>query len=196
MAAITWSTRSSTAPKMDSWRFSRSIAYILGDVFGNSQQAIDQVNTTGSYIHASTRRTFPYPTKQKSEGPINEHKQFSDGRVIRGSLLILLATLLGSVASFTRASPVDRLQDQLLGSRLTVHVPEPMTEMVGIKLEIIASFWETLIGGPSTYARPMPVKHFPLHLREEHFERWLFLWQANGRAQLSDRCRSRNDRVG
>ena len=57
----------------------------------------------------------------------------SDGRVIRESLLILLATLLGSLASSTRAAPVDRLQDQLLGSRLTVHVPEPMTEMVGIK---------------------------------------------------------------
>jgi hemoglobin len=23
-------------------------------------------------------------------------------------------------------------------------------------LEVIASFWETIIGGPSTYARPMP----------------------------------------
>ena len=51
-------------------------------------------------------------------------------------------------------------------------------------LEIIASFWETLIGGPRTYARPMPMKHLPLHLREEHFQRWLFLWQANCRAQL------------
>jgi hemoglobin len=51
-------------------------------------------------------------------------------------------------------------------------------------LEIIASFWETLTGGPRTYARPLPRKHSPLHLREEHFERWLFLWQANCRAQL------------
>lgn len=51
-------------------------------------------------------------------------------------------------------------------------------------LEIITSFWETLIGGPSTYAGPMPMKHLPLPLREEHFERWLFLWQANCRAQL------------
>ena len=51
-------------------------------------------------------------------------------------------------------------------------------------LDVIASFWETLIGGPRTYARPMPMKHVPLHLREEHFERWLFLWQANCRAQL------------
>jgi hemoglobin len=51
-------------------------------------------------------------------------------------------------------------------------------------LKIIASFWETLVGGPRTYARPMPMKHLPLRLREEHFERWLFLWQANCRAQL------------
>lgn len=51
-------------------------------------------------------------------------------------------------------------------------------------LQIIASFWETLTGGPRTYARPLPKKHLPLQLREEHFERWLFLWQANCRAQL------------
>ena len=62
-------------------------------------------------------------------------------------------------------------------------------------LEIIASFWETLIGGPRTYARPMPMKHLPLHLREEHFQRWLFLWQANCRAQLPAGYRSRNDRL-
>jgi hemoglobin len=51
-------------------------------------------------------------------------------------------------------------------------------------LEIIGKFWETIIGGPRTYARPMPMKHLPLRLGEEHFERWLFLWQANCRAQL------------
>jgi hemoglobin len=50
--------------------------------------------------------------------------------------------------------------------------------------EIITSFWETLIGGPRSYARPMPMKHLPLRLLEEDFERWLFLWQANCRAQL------------
>jgi hemoglobin len=51
-------------------------------------------------------------------------------------------------------------------------------------LEIITSFWETLIGEPSSYAKPMPIKHLPLCLREEGFERWLFLWPANCRAQL------------
>jgi truncated hemoglobin YjbI len=29
------------------------------------------------------------------------------------------------------------------------------------------------------------MKHLPLRLREEDFERWLFLWQANCRAQLA-----------
>ncbi|HTD16422.1 MAG TPA: hypothetical protein VK673_14660 [Chthoniobacterales bacterium] len=48
----------------------------------------------------------------------------------------------------------------------------------------MANFWETVIGGPRTYARPMPRKHLPLQLRDEHLERWLFLWQANCRAQL------------
>ena len=52
-------------------------------------------------------------------------------------------------------------------------------------LEVIASFWETIIGGPSTYAGPMPMKHLTLRLREKDFERWLFLWQANCRTQLS-----------
>ena len=52
-------------------------------------------------------------------------------------------------------------------------------------LEVIASFWETIIGGPSTYARPMPMKHLTLRLREKDFERWLFLWQANCRTQLT-----------
>jgi truncated hemoglobin YjbI len=28
------------------------------------------------------------------------------------------------------------------------------------------------------------MKHVPLHLQEDHFERWLLLWQANCRAQL------------
>jgi len=51
-------------------------------------------------------------------------------------------------------------------------------------LKIMTSFSETLIGGPTTYAGPMPMKHLPLGLRKEDFERWLFLWQANCRAPL------------
>ena len=57
-------------------------------------------------------------------------------------------------------------------------------------LEVIASFWETIIGGPSTYARPMPMKHLTLRLREEDFERWLFLWWKNQAGRLGASRRS------
>jgi hypothetical protein len=30
----------------------------------------------------------------------------------------------------------------------------------------------------------MPINHLPVALRTEDFERWLFFWQANCRAQL------------
>jgi len=51
-------------------------------------------------------------------------------------------------------------------------------------LEVLASFWEGVIGGPNSYSGPMPKRHAPLQLEGQHFERWLFLWQANCRAQL------------
>ena len=73
----------------------------------------------------------------------------------------------------------DVRQDPLIGPIFNVKIKDWKHH-----LEIITSFWETLIGGPSSYARPMPMKHLPLRLREEDFERWLFLWQANCRAQL------------
>ena len=73
----------------------------------------------------------------------------------------------------------DVRQDPLIGPIFSAQIKDWKDH-----LKIIASFWETLIGGPQTYARPMPMKHLPLHLREEHFERWLFLWQTNCRAQL------------
>ncbi len=70
-------------------------------------------------------------------------------------------------------------QDQLIGPIFNAKIKDWNHHW-----EIITSFWETLIGGPSIYARPMPMKHLPLGLRTEDFERWLFLWQANCRAQL------------
>ena len=73
----------------------------------------------------------------------------------------------------------DVRQDRLIGPVFNAQIKDWKEH-----LDVIASFWETLIGGPRTYARPMPMKHLPLLLREEHFERWLFLWQANCRAQL------------
>ena len=74
----------------------------------------------------------------------------------------------------------DVRQDPLIGPIFNAQIKDWKQH-----LEVIASFWETIIGGPSTYARPMPMKHLTLRLREEDFERWLFLWQANCRAQLS-----------
>ena len=73
----------------------------------------------------------------------------------------------------------DVRQDPLIGPIFDVQIKDWNDH-----LEIIASFWEAVIGGPRTYTGPMPMKHLPLRLREEHFERWLFLWQANCRAQL------------
>ncbi|MBV8414401.1 MAG: group III truncated hemoglobin [Verrucomicrobia bacterium] len=73
----------------------------------------------------------------------------------------------------------DVRQDPLIGPIFDVQIKDWHRH-----LEIITSFWEAVIGGPRAYAGPMPMKHVPLRLREEHFERWLFLWQANCRAQL------------
>ena len=73
----------------------------------------------------------------------------------------------------------DVRQDPLIGPIFDVQIKDWNRH-----LEIIASFWEAVIGGPRGYAGSMPMKHLPLRLREEHFERWLFLWQANCRAQL------------
>jgi hemoglobin len=73
----------------------------------------------------------------------------------------------------------DVRQDPVIGPIFSVQIKDWKEH-----LETIASFWETIIGGPRSYARPMPMKHLPLQLRDEHLERWLFLWQANCRAQL------------
>ena len=83
------------------------------------------------------------------------------------------------ISRFLRHFYADVRQDPLIGPIFDARIKDWKHH-----LEIIASFWETLIGGPSTYARPMPMKHLPLRLREEDFERSLFLWQANCRAQL------------
>jgi hemoglobin len=83
------------------------------------------------------------------------------------------------IARLLRQFYADGRQDPLIGP-----VFNPKIKDWKHHFEIITSFWETLIGGPSSYARPMPLKHLPLCLREQDFERWLFLWQANCRAQL------------
>ena len=73
----------------------------------------------------------------------------------------------------------DVRQDPVIGPIFNVQIKDWKEH-----LETIAKFWETIIGGPRSYARPMPMKHLPLQLQDEHLERWLFLWQANCRAQL------------
>jgi hemoglobin len=83
------------------------------------------------------------------------------------------------ISKLLRHFYADLRQDPLIGPIFNAQIKDWKHH-----LKIIASFWETLIGGPRSYARPMPIKHSPLQLREEHFERWLFLWQANCRAQL------------
>jgi hemoglobin len=51
-------------------------------------------------------------------------------------------------------------------------------------LEKIGDFWSSATGGPPRYAGPMPQRHFPLGLGENHFEAWLDLWRRNCRIQL------------
>ncbi len=52
-------------------------------------------------------------------------------------------------------------------------------------LEKIADFWSGATGGPALYAGPMPAKHMPLELQEEHFAAWLDLWGRHCRAHLA-----------
>ena len=51
-------------------------------------------------------------------------------------------------------------------------------------LEKIADFWSGATGGPPRYRGPMPARHMPLELKEEHFAAWLDLWSRNCRAHL------------
>lgn len=52
-------------------------------------------------------------------------------------------------------------------------------------LEKIADFWSGVTGGPARYAGGMPMKHFPLGLKPEHFEAWLDLWRRQCRIRLA-----------
>jgi hemoglobin len=54
-------------------------------------------------------------------------------------------------------------------------------------LEKIADFWSGATGGPAVYQGPMPQRHFPLGLNENHFEAWLHLWSRHCTAHLSSR---------
>ncbi len=52
-------------------------------------------------------------------------------------------------------------------------------------IEKIADFWSQATGGPAQYTGGMPARHFPLGLREEHFQAWLALWEINCRQWLA-----------
>jgi hemoglobin len=54
-------------------------------------------------------------------------------------------------------------------------------------IETVTDFWSTQTGGPALYRGGMG-KHLMLGLAPEHFERWLELWNANAREQLSAEC--------
>ena len=54
-------------------------------------------------------------------------------------------------------------------------------------LEKIADFWSGATGGPPRYSGPMPQRHFPLGLGEQHFEAWLDLWRRQCRIRLAPR---------
>jgi truncated hemoglobin YjbI len=75
------------------------------------------------------------------------------------------------ISKLLRHFYVDVRQDSLIG------FPE-----AGDDFQVMFPIFDLRV--KSSYARPMPMKHLPLRLREEDFERWLFLGQANCRAQL------------
>jgi hemoglobin len=75
----------------------------------------------------------------------------------------------------------DVRQDPLIGPIFNAQIEDWKKH-----LEIIANFWETVIGGPRTYGRPMPMIHVSLQLREEHFGQLAWLCHRGCRAQLPD----------
>jgi hemoglobin len=61
-------------------------------------------------------------------------------------------------------------------------------------LEKIGDFWTSATGGPTRYVGPMPQRHFPLGLTEQHFQAWLDLWRRNCRIQLT--AAAANEMIG
>lgn len=81
--------------------------------------------------------------------------------------------------SFLRHFYADVRQHNLIGPVFNEHVdnwPE--------HIDKICEFWSGIMGGPSSYSGAMPLAHFPLGLKEEHFEAWLDLWRRNCRIHL------------
>jgi len=80
------------------------------------------------------------------------------------------------LAKFLRHFYADVRQHQVIGPIFNAQIHDWPAH-----LEKIADFWSTATGGPPTYAGPMPQRHFPLGLGEEHFQAWLELWRRNCR---------------
>jgi truncated hemoglobin YjbI len=95
------------------------------------------------------------------------------------------------IARLLRQFYADGRQDPLIGP-----VFNPKIKDWKHHFEIITSFWETLIGGPSSYARPMPLKYLPLCLREQDFEQLAFPLAGKLSRSIAQRCRETKDRLG
>jgi truncated hemoglobin YjbI len=74
---------------------------------------------------------------------------------------------LNAVSNQTRRLiHADVRQDPLIGPIFNAQIKDWKEH-----LEIVTSFGKHSRGGPRTYARPMPMKHLPLHLKEERRQR-------------------------
>ena len=73
----------------------------------------------------------------------------------------------------------DVRQDQVLGPIFNARIHDWPAH-----LEKIGSFWARQTGAASNYAGGFAAAHLPLGLQEEHFVRWLGLWERNCRQQL------------
>lgn len=62
--------------------------------------------------------------------------------------------------------------DPLLGPVFADHVDD-----WGPHLETMARFWFTILFGRDAYHGNPAVKHVPLPIQREHFDRWLALWR-------------------
>ncbi len=52
-------------------------------------------------------------------------------------------------------------------------------------LEKIGAFWKRQLGRPSRYPGGFAGAHLPLGIEEDHFRRWLGLWERNCRQHLA-----------
>lgn len=73
----------------------------------------------------------------------------------------------------------DVRQDEVLGPIFNARIQDWPAH-----LDKIGSFWARQLGAPSNYAGGFGAVHLSLGLQEEHFHRWLGLWERNCRQHL------------